>query len=263
MSFKHGYPTIVKDGLVFYHDASNIQTEANGGGPSGATSYDLTADATAYHGLHGTFTNGAAILVDQTLRNGNLKSFRFDGSNDYIEFDTVYENATHGTRPTETQLNAKGFTCMASIKLSSIGSAHPIFVNDGIGQTTYQGLEFFVNASGYAGIMKGDGTGSSSSDRSTALSTTTLKDDVWYHVAWLLPNATKGNWKFTVNGIHTGTTTSGTGGSVDYSNNPAGLGRQRNANYLQGYIARVLCYDRLLRDDEILQDYHAHKIRFE
>ena len=64
---------------------------------------------------------------------------------------------------------------MASIKLSSIGSGHPIFVNDGIGQTTYQGLECFVNSSGYAGIMKGDGTGSSSSDRSSALSNTVLK----------------------------------------------------------------------------------------
>ena len=69
-------------------------------------------------------------------------------------------------RPTETQLNAKGFTCI-SIKLSSIGWT--IFVNDGIGQTTYQGLEFFVNPSGYAGIMKGDGTGSSSSDRSSGM----------------------------------------------------------------------------------------------
>ena len=73
----------------------HIQTEANGGGTG--TSYDLTADATGFHGLHGTYTNGA-VLVDQTLRNGNLKSFRFDGSNDYIQFDTVYESSGHGTK---------------------------------------------------------------------------------------------------------------------------------------------------------------------
>lgn len=259
MSFKHGYGTIIKDGLCFYHDASNVQTY-NG---TGTTSYDVVNVSSGDTGANGTLQNGTAIGADSTLRDYALSSFRFDGTNDYVSFQSFLTEG-HRCRPSETKLNSDGFTVIASFKFDTTGAAG-IFVNDGIGQTNYYGLECGVTSAGKPSMHKMDGGTPSSVNRRSAVSNYIIKEDEWVHIAWVYTNATNSNWDIYVNAVNSGKSTSGSGGAVAYSglSNAGGLGRQRNSNYLDGNIARVLCYDRALLQREVKQDYDVHKIRFE
>jgi hypothetical protein len=61
---------VIRDGLVMYYDAADV--DSTGGG--GSTWYDLSGN-----GYNGTLTNGASF----TSTNGG--SVLFDGSNDYVE----------------------------------------------------------------------------------------------------------------------------------------------------------------------------------
>lgn len=262
MSFKHGYNTIIKDGLVGYWDPTNVQSYSGG-----ATNlHSVINNPNSTIGLTGQFQNGASIgnmaqVQSNLFGKRQIKNISLDGSNDYIQFE--FESSEHKLRPDETHLTNHGFTVIANIRFDTTG-AHAVWVNDGIGSLTYYGLECFINSSGKPGMVKMDGTGTSSTDRRTALSNLVLKEDTWYHVAWVYENATHTNWTIYVDGVSHGITTSGSGGSVAYSTTQyGGIGIQRgNINPFDGNINRVLCYNRKLTKAEVLQDYEAHKVRF-
>lgn len=254
MSFKHGYGTIVKDGLVTYWDASNIQSYVSNYAQTwrGITRVVDTA----------TLTGNASIGTDQTLRSGALSSYTGDGSGDYAQINL---EAMPEVRPSANALDSNGFTVVISVLYKDNG-AHGFWANDGLGQSNHYGMSCGVNVGSNFYCRTGDGTGAFSSDMREAETNASFKENEWYHVAFKWTNSTNTNWQIWVDGIQYSTSTSGTGGTLAYSTSPAytgAIGIDRTVNSLNGNIARLLVYDRNLTEAEIVQDFNVHKIRFE
>ena len=244
MAFIHGTNNIITNGLVFYQDAANKQTYPG----SGTNSYDISGQSN-----NGTFVNNTTFSTD----NGGC--FQFDGTDDYITCGT-----DSSIRPNETTLNANGFTIILNFRTDNNTVFQGLFSNDGVGQSTYYGLEANFNGGSSKFVMsKLDGQGIGSQDRSTALTAAvTVNNNQWYHVAFNFVNANKSSYLIYIDGVAQSMTTSGTGTSVGYSPSAqAAIGASRNHD-LDGQIARVLCYNRTLSAAEILQDYNAVKLRF-
>jgi len=179
-----------------------------------------------------------SILNTLTVPFTNTKSILLDGVDDFVQLTT-----TNNLRPTESELNASGYTVSMWVKRNNTGT-YGLFANDGVGQTTYYGLEFYVTSNGTLGMQKLDGQGTGSSDRSTAVTSSgAISVGSWAHVLFVLPTANKSAWKIYVNGVSQTLTTSGTGGNVGYLNGTAAIGAIRTGKFFKDNIDEVAVWN--------------------
>lgn len=245
MAFINGNSSIIINGLVFYQDAANKQTYPG----SGTNSYDISGQSN-----NGTFVNNTTFSTD----NGGC--FQFDGTDDYITCGT-----DSSIRPSYSTLNSDGFTIIANVKTDDNSNYQGIFCNDGVNQSTYFGLEAAYTGGGTPrwAMHAMDGSGTGSSNRSTATATAVINNGQWYHVAFNFVNSNKASFLIYVDGVVQTMTTTGGASNLGYSGSSlSAIGATRTFDW-DGSIARVLCYNRTLSEAEILQDYNAVKSRFE
>ena len=105
MALAHS-PRIVRDNIVQYLDAANTKSYPG----SGTTWTDMSS-----RNRDGTLTNGPTFSTD------NLGCFNFDGSNDYVNLNYVFTQAS----------SANSYTVVVAAKLSSTSdSRRQIFACD-------------------------------------------------------------------------------------------------------------------------------------
>ena len=97
MALAHS-PRIVRDNIVQYLDAANTKSYPN----SGTTWTDMSS-----RNRDGTLTNGPTFSTD------NLGCFNFDGSNDYVDLNFVFTQAS----------SANSYTVVVAAKLSSTSTS--------------------------------------------------------------------------------------------------------------------------------------------
>ena len=146
----------------------------------------------------------------------NLLSTRFDGVDDFASL-----SSTTNLRPTDAEINADGFSLSVWVNWTSASGG--VWANGGAQESgNYTGFSFIVVSDGRIIIRKGDGGGTSSSNRSDATAAAgSISAGSWTHLAFVLPSANKSTWKIYVNGVSQTLTTSGTGGAVSYSGTAA------------------------------------------
>ena len=146
----------------------------------------------------------------------NTLSTRFDGVDDFASL-----SSTTNLRPTDAEINADGFSLSVWVNWTSASGG--VWANGGAQESgNYTGFSFIVVSDGRIIIRKGDGGGTSSSNRSDASAAAgSISAGSWTHLAFVLPSANKSTWKIYVNGVSKTLTTSGSGGAVSYSGTAA------------------------------------------
>ena len=224
MSYNTFNPIVYK-GLVLYLDAENLKSYS-----SGLNWYDITSN-----GNNGVLTNGATFSLS-----GN--SIQFDGIDDYISCgnsSTFQINSSTLCVWLKTTNPGNGYRAVIT-KQSNYG----LFLLDGV-LITYDW---------------GDGTYGTA--RSTGIN---LTDGKWHHVVLSFINnnimSPSNNANIYINGINVLTTT------IKYLNDSqevqiASGGSIGGSQYLNGDIASVQIYNRVISSEEVLQNYNATKWRF-
>ena len=224
---------IVSDGLVFNMDAANRASYPR----TGTISYN-----TLNTGVSGSFQDDA-----QFNETAGIKSFQFDGTDDYINCGTdIFTNYLSG---------ATQFTCMfwckkdAGNKQALMGSWQ---------HTTRDGffLQWYLNGTLYFGVSNG------SSNNATV---TVNWEDRWFCLAGVFNGSLTNNNrnKIYVDGNLTSYTpgTHITSFTTDVSELQIGS-LQNYPTYTDGNIGPVHIYNRALSSTEVLHNYNALKGRF-
>ena len=210
---------VVTDGLLVYLDAANTRSYSG----SGNTVYDLSGTG-----------NTSALVNGPTYNSSNLGAFVLDGTNDYINLNSLANILPYAS-----------YTKTAYFYVTSFSTANNIISGGFSGQHA-----FWLQASNklYAG-HNGAWT--------TVTGNTTLSLNTWYFGAVTYSNST--GWKLYLNGREDGTsadTTTFTG------NQEVVIGAYGSGNYFTGRISYVQIYNRALSATEILQNYNATKRRY-
>jgi hypothetical protein len=218
-------PTIT-DGLALAVDAGNLVSYESGS----TTTYSLTGSNT------GTLTNGVGFSGD------NGGAFTFDGTDDYISFDTTLT------------FSSANLTSVAWVKLDSYLSQ-----NSTIGfspDSGTAGFRIYAISATSLGVWTRNGTGGV-----TSITTNNgIPLNEWVQVTFVL-NGTNGiiykNGVAILNGTFTQTPNA-------LSSSPVWLSRYSGGGYvLDGKTASALLYNRALTAGEVTQNYNAQIPRFQ
>ena len=212
-------PLIVTDGLQVYIDAANVRSYIG----SGTTVYDLSG-----FGNTSTLTNGP------TYNSSNLGAFVLDGTNDYININSL-----------SNILSKTAYTKIAYFYVTSFSTANNIISGGYSGQHA-----FWLQVSNklYAGH---------NGNWSTVSGNTTLSLNTWYFGAVTYSNSS--GWKLYLNGREDGTSSDTT---TFNGNQEIVIGAYGAGNYYTGRISNVQIYNRALTAAEIVQNYNATKKRY-
>jgi hypothetical protein len=232
-------PDIVDSGLVLALDAADRNSYPG----SGTTWTDLSG-----RGNTGTLTNGP------TYSSANGGSLVFDGTNDYVSFNT-----------SSFPSGATSFSVNCFIKWSGNGT----FTNDVIFSYGRDGFNndvtVWVNNSGFAELQFGSDTGKVSS-------TTLISTGVWYNIC---ATYDKTQTKIYLNSVLEGTTNYSNGNIIldnNVNGNTGAIGAkisgfgpitspQRYGTF-NGNIPLVQLYNRALSATEIQQNFNSVRSRF-
>lgn len=239
MATSYTYKPIVSDGLILYYDPMNTKSYVG----SGTSVYDLTEN-----------------YIDGVLQNGTSYdgfAFSFDSVDDYIDC---------GNSDILKFVDGDAFTLCAWIKINSnLITSHAIIMQHGGTPYSSTGFGLYVENSGFIDFAK-----SNVANTSQNTSTTYLSWDVWnYIVCSVKYDGTNGVIKFYINGDLRSTFTGWSANPIitDYTS-PFYIGKSgvdlsfNNGMIFPGLISCVSVYNRLLNDDEVLQNYNALKNRF-
>ena len=231
---------IVTDGLALYLDAANLKSYPR----SGTTWSDLSGNR-----FNGTLVN------NPTFNSGNLGYISFNGSNQYMTCskDACFTGTGDFTYSSWFYLPSN---------LTYLGN-FGFYAATLVSSNTMNGLEFFIASSGSGTavptVLKMGQYGQAANVSATGLS---IPLATWHEVTMKRESGTSTIY---LNGSAVG---SGSGLSgVSYAA-PASLtyfGSAVTANYLgpiTGYFSLIKMYSRALSDDEILQNFSAHRGRF-
>jgi len=210
---------VVTDGLLVYLDAANVRSYSG----SGNTIYDLSG-----------LGNTSALVNGPTYDTSNLGSIVLDGTNDYINVNSL-----------ANILPYTAYTKTAYFYVTSFSTANNIVSGGFSGQHA-----FWLQASNklYAG-HNGAWT--------TVTGNTTLSLNTWYFGAVTYSNST--GWKLYLNGRQDGTSADTT---TFIGNQEILVGSYGGGNNFTGRISNIQIYNRALTATEILQNYNATKRRY-
>ncbi len=212
-------PIIVTDGLLVYLDAGNNRSYSG----SGITIYDLSG-----LGRTSELINGASYSST------NLGTFVFDGTNDYININSLANILPKTTYTKIAYFYVSDFTYSNNIISGGFSGQHA----------------FWLQASNklYAGH---------NGAWSTVSGNTTLSTNTWYFGAVTYSNTT--GWKLYLNGREDGTSANTT---TFVGNQEINIASYGGGNNFIGRISNVQIYNRVLSATEIVQNYNATKKRY-
>jgi len=233
MGFSRG-PKIITDGLVFAIDAGSKKSYPG----SGTSVQDLS-------GNH----SGGVLGGGTSLQENNF--FRFDGSNDYLQFasDDVFER---GTSP---------FTIEAWVRLLDNTGTSNISAVLGGGNPLCDGCDggyfiYFMGTTSKVINLRFDDSGLGNMDSISYTRSTTFEDNNFYHIVGLRDGT---NTKLYLDGSEVA---SGTDNATNV--NDIGTffisGWSNYRGNMDVSISRI--YNRALTPQEVLQNYNATKSRF-
>ena len=219
-------PNIVADGLVLALDPSSLKSYAG----TGTSFYDLSGNSN-----HGTVINGA---VYSTSLSGY---FNFDGSNDYVNV------------PHSSSINiADNFTVSFWSKQKTNTAQVPLSKY----QSGVRGWVFVYNNT--ANLMSFDGRNQTADGYKNAESSVPAPLGVWNHYTGVKSGV---NMIIYQNGVATGSTTWSSAGDMTTSSNLT-VGSLNGTAYSACDVGQILYYNRVLTDDEIMQNYDATKNKY-
>ena len=216
-------PNLVTDKLVFYLDAANTKSYSG----SGTDWKDLSGQ-----GNNGTLINGPAF------NSSNGGSIVFDGTNDYVSTSSDMFNPN------------SDFTISSWVNLDTIdGFDANTIVSDRSDTGSFQ-----LRYKSGTGVQIVD---SYVVDVGAFPSSETLSTGTWYNITVTRSGNT---YNYYLNGSFVSSFTS----TNTYDRGPQTIG----VNYIgledfDGKIAQVFAYSSALSNSEVLQNYNAHKGRFE
>ncbi len=223
MAFHHS-PRIVSSGLILTVDGANVKSYPG----SGTTWNDISGGRT------GTLENGP---VFSTAGGGSID---FDGSNDYISFDS-----------TITQLSDYTINAWFFVDVSSAAQGIITWGQNSSGKR--RAMLIWNGGSGTNYYLR------SSTHGSNPASTTVMSSGQWWNGTVSL--ASNGTAKIYVNGALENTSTNSL--STPSSNAIYIGATSTGTEFFNGKIAIINVYDRVLSDVEVLKNYNAMKGRFE
>ena len=231
MAIQYANGRIVTDGLVTYFNAAD-KTSYPG---SGTTWYDLSGN-----GNHGTLTNGP------TYSNANGGNIVFDNADDYVL--------------TSNNITISGSQTLAAVAIIAGAPTSPagIISNHDYANTSNFGLNH-INGD-RIGISIGYTDNSREYDTKYTAYTALIGIPFYIVMTFDLPTNTV---KLFINGILD--STFALSKTVKFTSRPIVLGRwdyQYNYYYFNGKIPIAQYYNRVLTQQEILQNYDATKSRF-
>ena len=248
MSFNFS-PRVVRDGLILYVDAANSVCYIN----PNTTLDDLVSD-------------DIGQINTVSYNSSNLGVFYFDGSSS----DNNISLTTRIPLLTLTQSSVDIW-----VKPSITSSQAGIFASSiVVPNTTYYGLNLqlgsLIGNKFNMYCHSGDGLGFGGGNRrSLQTSSPAITADTWNHIvvtcdAPALSNAT---FKLYVNGVIIPGYYSGTGTQLNWGNLSGAitsLGRTWSTDTIKltGYISNAKMYNKILTQNEVLQNYNALKNRF-
>jgi hypothetical protein len=225
---------VITDKLLLYVDGANSNCYV-----SGTTLNDLVSNDP------GSLINGVSYDIN------NRGYFVLDGVNDYIDL---------GSRVTSL---APSYPLSMDLWIW-VSSTNPynggVFATNGL-TTVYYGFAIQI-FSGFIFANIGNGTGGGSGNRRSYYTSTALVPEVWNHVVVTVDT---GNiFQIYINGVLMNGTYSGSGGSINWgSGTTTQIGRSTGyGTPFKGKISNVKLYNKLLSQDEILQNYNVLKYRF-
>lgn len=216
-----------------------------------------------------TLSGGPNVFLDDIvlhLDGGNIKSYVGSGT-DWIDLSKNNNNGVLTNGPTYSSANG------GSIVFD--GSNDCVVVNNNaniLSKTNYTKISWFYISSYLYNIISGGNSGQHAmwlagtenlraghnGYWSTVVSTTKLSLNTWYFGAVSF-NTTTG-WKLYVNGIQEATSNDTTTYTGDDEILIGAYGT--GSNLFHGRIATAQVYNRVLTDQEILQNYNATRTRF-
>ena len=227
------YEGIVTNGLLINVDAGFTPSYPK----NGTSIYDLGGGA-----VDGTLTNGP------TFNSSNSGSIVFDGVDDYINFGTSY---------TSLDLISKSFCAwvyLGATLANPTGIMDKQFDNGG---ANYGGWGFWVGSN--RKLWWWNQANLDIIDNGP----TTIGTNVWTHIAVTYNSSTK-TASFYING--TLNSSGSNAGIVEKSSGATNLTisgiRNASQGIINGRVANVFAYNRVLSATEILQNYNAQKGRF-
>lgn len=222
MSYNNG-PKITTDGLILFLDASNPKSYQG----SGTSWVDLSGN-----NINGTLAGGTSF------NNSNSGNMSFDGIDDKVTF------------PNTTVSTTSGMTIEVWFKTSS--------------GTKYQDIFDLADAYGVWIVTNfaSAGTGKivTSFNTTTGYISSNYSTNQWYCV--VLAGSGTSNFQY-VNGTLTGTASQTVASSINF--NTARIGNvdgDRASEYLVGNVASLKMYNRMLSQNEVLQNYNSTKAKF-
>ena len=234
-------PNIVTSGLIHYSDVANPKFY-----PGGSSVYSLLT------GGEGQFNSGAGVtggILD--------KAFILDGVDDTITIDNSYTKSISALPVTMDMWVYVDSLCSAFNTIFS--SSTESFYRGLTVQATISGSDVGFNFSYY------DGTGGvGSGNRRSFVTNNIFSFNQWYHITCIITGNSSGDfycngeqYSFSVNGGYTGT-------SIQISNDyPVTIGKSNGYSYyFKGSVSNVKVYDRALTKAESLQNFNAHRKRY-
>lgn len=212
-------PRIVTNGLIVYLDAANSRSYSG----SGTTVLDLSASK-----------NNSALVNGPTYSSTNAGSFVFDGTDDYININSL-----------ANILSYTAYTKIAYFYVTSFSTSNNIISGGFSGQHAF----WLAGSNKLYGGHNGSWT--------TVTGNTVLSLNTWYFGAVTYSNST--GWKLYLNGIEDGTSATTTTFVGDQEIN---IGSYGGGNNFTGRISSVQIYNRTLSAAEILQNYNSAKKRY-
>ncbi len=219
-------PNVVVDGLVMALDPASAKSYAG----TGSSFYDLSGNAN-----NGAILNGAAYST-------NLSGyFTFDGTNDYI--DVAHSTSLNLTDNFTVSFWSKQKTNTAQVPLSKY-------------QSGSRGWVFVYNNT--ANFMSFDGRNQTADGYKNATSSVAAPLGTWNHYTGVKSGV---NMIIYQNGVATGSTTWSSAGDMTSSSNLT-IGSLNGTAYSACDVGQILYYNRVLTDDEIMQNYDATKNKY-
>ena len=231
------YESIITSGLTFCIDA--------GFTPS------YTSSGTSWYNVSTTTGTTGALVNGPTFDSGNGGSIVFDGSNDLAVF---------GSSSYSLDLSNKSFCAWVKLGSTLLNPTSILDKDFDNGPSSYGGWAFWVTSTRKLWFWN------TPNQDIIDNGTLTIGTNVWSHIA-ITYNASTKTASFYINGS---LNSSGSNNSINEVSSgtqglAVGVARYNQPNqggYVNGNIANILAYNRVLSATEVLQNYNAQKSRF-
>ena len=249
MSVYKNTPPIVTNGLVIYYDPANSQSIISGS--------NLLTDISYTDKISGSLSAAAAYgTVSASLNSQYGGTFKFDGTSSYIGLD----NSTPTTPIFPTASAKSMFAWINPINADTTGTSDTrvIYLSPNTTSDNFNVTLTSAYAPASANTYLFGGTPDNNGHY--GYTTTAFPVNQWAYIGWTFDGI---NWLNYYNSVsYTGS--SAIGSAFIFSQAGFFLGSRINGatSFFNGLMGPVQMYNRALSKAEVVQNYNAHKSRF-